>query len=486
VATDELHENLVGPAVATPTAGELSARPARSAAAEMARPQAAAVPVQRWRSISAELRALVAVVGAAGIAAGVAGILLGGSRDLIGILAITALVAAGQALAIVSEHGTISVGAVGALMAGAAFGPRATLGVALAMAAVEWSARRAAWYQVVFNTGALSAAGLAAAGIFALSHNVGSKPFELLCAVVAGCVYYAVNTGLLAAAVALADREQVVALWRERFSWLVWHYVSYGLVAGVLDIAYQSAGLYSLVVAAVPVLVLRRTQAAYLRRASESTSRLHAAAETIQHQNSSLVDANRELRKRSSEALEGLSAAVDARDAYTAGHSRRVRDLAVVIGRDLRLTDAELDVLDHAALFHDIGKLAMPDAILLKPAALDEDEWEIVRRHPEESARIVGRLGFLADSVPAIRHHHERYDGNGYPHGLSGEAIPLGARIIMVADTIDAMRTPRTYRGAHTLAETAAEITRVSATQLCPLCVESASRVLLSEELAIR
>ena len=296
-------------------------------------------------------------------------------------------------------------------------------------------------------------------------------------------MYYAVNTGLLAATVALAEGERLVTLWRERFSWLAWHYVAYGLVAGVLDLAYQSAGLYALVVAAVPVLVLQRTQAVYLRRAADTAARLRAAAETIQHQNSSLVEANRELRKRSSEALEGLSAAVDARDAYTAGHSRRVRDLSLELGRELGLSAAELDVLDHAALFHDIGKLAMPDSILLKPTTLDADEWKVVRRHPEESARIVGRLGFLADSVPAIRHHHERYDGKGYPHGLAGDEIPLGARIIQVADTIDAMLTPRTYRGAHTREETAAEIARVSATQLCPLCVDSAERLLFAKEL---
>lgn len=461
-----------------------SDRPLELIAAPRGRPATASATdvAPSWRRISFALRGLVTVVGVAGLAAGVAGTLLGGSDDLIGILAVVALVAAGQALAIESQHGSISVGAVGALMAGAAFGFRAMLGIAVAMAAVEWSARRSAWYQVVFNVGALSLAGLAGAGVFSVAHVADSRLLELMLAVVAGAAYCAVNTGLLAATVALAEGERVVTLWRERYSWLAWHYVAYGLVAGVLDLAYQSAGLYALVVAAVPVLVLRRTQAAYLRRATESTSRLRAAAETIQHQNSSLVEANRELRKRSSEALESLSATVDARDAYTAGHSRRVRDLSLELGRELGLTDAELDVLDHAALFHDIGKLAVPDEILLKPSTLDLREWEIMRRHPEESARIVGRLGFLAESVPAIRHHHERYDGGGYPDGLGADEIPLGARIIQVADTVDAMLSPRTYRRAHNLDETLTELARVSGTQLCPLCVVAATRHLLAEQ----
>ena len=110
--------------------------------------------------------------------------------------------------------------------------------------------------------------------------------------------------------------------------------------------------------------------------------------------------------------MESLSATVDARDSYTAGHSRRVQQLALAIGREIGLSQAELDMLGHAALFHDIGKLAVPDSMLLKPGRLNDDEWELMRRHADEGARIIERLGFLADAVPAIRHHHEHYDGS--------------------------------------------------------------------------
>ena len=119
--------------------------------------------------------------------------------------------------------------------------------------------------------------------------------------------------------------------------------------------------------------------------------------------------------------MESLSATVDARDSYTAGHSRRVQQLALAIGGELGLSRAELDLLGHAALFHDIGKLAIPDAILLKPASLTLDEWALMQRHADEGARIIDRLGFLDDAVPAIRHHHERFDGTGYPDRLKGE-----------------------------------------------------------------
>src|SRR6476619_2451724 len=189
------------------------------------------------------------------------------------------------------------------------------------------------------------------------------------------------------------------------------------------------------------------TQVGQLRAARESESRLQDAANTIHRQNVSLEEANRLLRIRSTEALEGLSATVDARDAYTAGHSRRVREIAVRIGNEIGLSRDE----------HDIGKIAVPDAILMKPADLSQSERAVMQIHPEEGAEIVSRLGFLADAVPAIRHHHENFDGTGYPAGIAGVEIPLGARIIHVADALDAMMNARVYRPGRSLENTLAE-----------------------------
>jgi putative nucleotidyltransferase with HDIG domain len=180
--------------------------------------------------------------------------------------------------------------------------------------------------------------------------------------------------------------------------------------------------------------------------------------------------------------MESLSATVDARDSYTAGHSRRVRDLSLAIGRELALSSAELDVLAYAGLFHDIGKLAVPDSILLKPSSLSESEWEVMRRHPDEGARIIGRLGFLDAAVSAIRHHHEHYDGKGYPDGRSGEEIPISARIIHVADAADSMLTERVYRAARPAEMALAEIRRGAGRQFCPQCVFGLERVVAGSE----
>ena len=224
--------------------------------------------------------------------------------------------------------------------------------------------------------------------------------------------------------------------------------------------------------AAVPGLQAWRLRGSHVAHPDHGRQ-LREAAETIHTQNVSLEKANRLLRERSTAAMESLSAAIDARDAYTAGHSRRVQRLSLAIGRELHLSQPELDLLGHAALFHDIGKLAIPDAILMKPARLDTDEWRLMRRHADEGARIIDRLGFLSDAVPAIRHHHERYDGSGYPDGLRGEEIPLGARIIHVADALDSMLTSRIYRPALTEDEAIEELRLGAGTQFCPRCVEA-------------
>ena len=146
--------------------------------------------------------------------------------------------------------------------------------------------------------------------------------------------------------------------------------------------------------------------------------------------------------------VKALMSIVEAKDAYTKGHTERVADYAVALGKKMKLGREELRDLAFAAVLHDIGKLVIYERVLNKPGALDDDEWEILKSHPEIGASIIENMEFLAGAVPFVRHHHERYDGNGYPNGLKGEEIPFGARIIAVADAFDAMTTDRSYRKA--------------------------------------
>jgi putative nucleotidyltransferase with HDIG domain len=207
---------------------------------------------------------------------------------------------------------------------------------------------------------------------------------------------------------------------------------------------------------------------------------VRAASRTLSRQNAKLrartqrlVESNRRLEDSALEAVESLNATVDAKDPYTAGHSQRVQRIAVALAEELGLEREQLDVLRFAGLFHDIGKIGVPDAILTKPDRLTELEFEIVKRHPEDGARIVGRLHSLRAAVPAVLHHHERWDGTGYPYGLSGEAIPVEATIVGLADAVDAMTTDRPYRSARSLNEATDEILRNRGTQFAPEVVDA-------------
>jgi diguanylate cyclase (GGDEF)-like protein/putative nucleotidyltransferase with HDIG domain len=476
---------------AVPEDGDFTAPAPRAIAQEpeldrrdaQSRPHAPAGP--RFVTLSPLLAAIVVIVSAGGIAAGALELVLGSPEHIIGLLAVVALVAGGQALALEFEggSGSISVSAVGALAGVAIFGPHAALPIAIAIAAVAWSWGRSPIYYLLFNVGALTLASLGAAAVFSFTwqDNDAGRLLTIAAGLVAGGVYYVVNTGLTSAAMALEGHDSWRRVWKERFSWLFPHYFAFGAVAAAIALAYTAIGFLGLVIFVLPLLLMRKTMAAYLGHTARSTKKLRQAAQTIRSQNVSLEQANRLLRERSTAAMESLSATVDARDAYTAGHSRRVQQLALAIGRELGLSQAELDLLGHAALFHDIGKLAVPDAILLKPSTLTDEEWALMQRHSDEGARIIDRLGFLNDAVPAIRHHHERFDGTGYPDRLAGEDIPLGARIIHVADALDSMLTTRIYRAARPAHEALEELRRGAGSQFCPRCVTALERLLQGE-----
>jgi putative nucleotidyltransferase with HDIG domain len=190
-----------------------------------------------------------------------------------------------------------------------------------------------------------------------------------------------------------------------------------------------------------------------------------------------LVESNRLLEQSALEAVESLNATVDAKDPYTAGHSLRVQRIAVEIGREMGLDRHRLETLHFAGLFHDIGKIGVPDAILTKPEQLTDEEFDILKRHPEDGARIVGRLHSLQAIVPAILHHHERWDGAGYPHALRADEIPTEASIVGLADAFDAMTTDRPYSEARSLDAAIAEIVRNRGTQFAPEVVEAFLRV---------
>ena len=172
------------------------------------------------------------------------------------------------------------------------------------------------------------------------------------------------------------------------------------------------------------------------------------------------------------EALKAIIYGLEEKDNYTHGHSIRVTEYAVVLAVALNLDDKSIREVELCGLFHDIGKIGIPDSVLLKPARLTKAEFEIMKSHPVRSAKIIEKIKALHNLIPGIKHHHERYDGLGYPEGLIGEEIPLYARIILIADTYDAMTSTRPYRLALGKEVAFEELRKCAGTQFDPNLVE--------------
>ena len=192
----------------------------------------------------------------------------------------------------------------------------------------------------------------------------------------------------------------------------------------------------------------------------------------IKRINEKLEDSKEQLEQAYLDMVQTLRYTVEAKDSYTRGHSDRVSEYSVLIGEKLGLPAEQIKTLRIGGLFHDIGKIGIPDSILLKPAKLTDEEYSQIKNHPSIGAHILGSAAIFQDIIPIVKHHHERYDGNGYPSKLKGEEIPYLARIAAVADTFDAMTSRRSYRGPIDVEHVKEEIKRCEGTQFDPQIAE--------------
>jgi putative nucleotidyltransferase with HDIG domain len=339
--------------------------------------------------------------------------------------------------------------------------------------------RRGPLLKSSFDFGALSLAGAAAAATFGAFPHPSTESL-LGIAALAGATYYAVNSTLLAIVMGLSESRGPFAVWRERLAWMVPQYVAFGLLAGTLVISERSLGLYVFAVFGLPVLILWIAEKQYLDRSRATVSELRVSNDELEAANArlqGLLDENRELLRRMQRSylstISSLARTVEAKDPYTSGHTERVAEIAILLARELGFAESELPAINVGAIIHDIGKIGTPDEILLKPGPLDADELRTMREHPEMSSYIVADLELPAVVKQMVRSHHERFDGEGYPDGLVGEEIPLAARILSVADALDAMTSDRPYRSALPVDIACAEIQANAGTQFCPRVVEA-------------
>lgn len=257
---------------------------------------------------------------------------------------------------------------------------------------------------------------------------------------ISALTFLAANTLLVVGVISLAERRFFWQTWRKVVaSTLLFDILGLPIVA-LLALSYINLGIWWLIAIVLPLLGLRQ-----------------------------LYKQNAELEKVSEDLLKFTVASIEARDPYTSGHSRRVASYSRIIARAARMPNAVVERIGTAALMHDVGKIHEEFApILRKPGRLTDEERKIIATHPVKSAELVAMVRRLRDLVPAVRAHHERWDGLGYPDGLTGENIPLGARVIAIADTIDAMMSSRPYRAALDVADIKREIERGRGTQFDP------------------
>jgi putative nucleotidyltransferase with HDIG domain len=359
------------------------------------------------------------------------------------VLAVLTLFTGSAVLKIPGAPVNFSISDVFTLTAAVVFGPAAgTVIVALDSLAISARLRRAGLprERILFNAAGPPLAMWVSAQVFFAASGVAPLyvhprglevvgPWLLLFA----GLYFLLNTFAIAVAIALHERAGVITIWRAHFQNLWFTFIGGGLGAAFVVFALQ-LGTYGLVLLSVPLLLAFILHFAY----RNATGRV---ADQLQH----LAEVNR----LHLSTIEALAHAIDAKDAVTHGHIRRVQRWAVDLAGLMGVTgEIEVRALEAAALLHDIGKLAIPEHILNKPGKLTAPEFERMKTHARVGAEILSEIDFPYPVVPIVRHHHENWDGTGYPDGIAGEAIPIGARILSVVDCFDALTSDRPYRRA--------------------------------------
>ncbi len=371
----------------------------------------------------------------------------------------------------------LSLGMVGDFALAFLLGP-AGAAIASPAAALAFDFRSGApWYKRAFNAGAFTLVNVAvAAMVWAAMGGTFSPSLWLIpLTLSAVAVYYLLNISLVTLAVSLAAQRPLREVWREKFEWLVPHYLVLGLLGLALAVAYDAIGVSGVLAFIAPPLMMQYSTRQYLSRTRESVAELRRTNDELQKANRETRAIADELRSTYDGTLEALVSALDARDRETKGHSLRVAKYMMEIASHMGIAEGTAEWVDmqRGALLHDVGKIGVADAILHKPAALTDEEWVEMRRHPRIGHDMLKDISFLSGAANIVLAHHERFDGKGYPRGLAADEIPLGARMFVLADTFDAMTSDRPYRAALTPEASREEIIRCSGTQFDPKCVQA-------------
>ncbi len=397
------------------------------------------------RSLPPALRLYVLSVIAAGaiLLAVLRPVLTGDTLPGVVFFVLLALVAEMLPVPLPNREATISVGFVVIYASILLFGPREGAFIAaFGTLRLKDLTGKVKPHIVLFNRALLGICGGLAGLVFLWTGGVpyrlvGGGP--LIPAALAGLVYITVNTVLMVGVMALQSKMPPLTMFIENFRWMLPNLVVFEPLGAMLAQVYLTQGPSAVALFLVPLLVARYSFQLYIK-----------------------------MRTAYVETISTLTASLDAKDPSTLGHSERVARYATEIGRKMQLDYQELELLRYVGILHDIGKIGIRDAILKKPGRFTAEEYEEMKKHPSIGAGIIAGIKTLGTASSWVRHHHERYDGSGFPDHLQDGNIPLGARIIAVADSLDAITSKRVYKPAMGWDTAIGEMQRCSGTQFDP------------------
>jgi len=301
------------------------------------------------------------------------------------------------------------------------YGPATAMFITIFGAIVgELMQRKISWYKILFNSSQYALSAGIAGIVYQKSGGVVGTPNitnYIIPAIICAFTYYFINSSLFMMVIHFAEGISLWSIWKNQLKGIIATYIALAPIGFIMAMVYVSIGIWGIILFFFPLILARRSFELYTK-----------------------------MRKVYLDTIRALAAAIDAKDPYTKGHSERVAETSVALAQELNLSDRDIENIEYTALLHDIGKIGIADSILGKDSNLTDKEFDKIKEHTIIGAKIIEPVDFLKNSYEAIYHHHEKYNGKGYPDGIKEKNIPLSARIIAVADAYDAMGSDRPYR----------------------------------------
>jgi len=395
----------------------------------------------------------------------------------LGLFGLVLILAEWFSVEIYTRESAISTSAVPMLAGVLLFGPPGALIMSMTFAAVTMIKHRSKWNRLVFNTSNQLIAGL----LYFIIFNLNRMPYlaqpmwkQIIFCITAAGIVFLFTTWTVAIAISLDTHLSLKQIWMEKFCWLAPYYLGMGLIAFGLTFAFHYQGIWGVLMIISPLFLLRLSQVQFI-------DRTRSVVTELKEKNQVLENSSQEIHSLNQALLSTLAEMIDLRDPFVLGHSKQVAYMASAIARKFKLPEKKIELIYRAGLLHDMGKIGIPDSILQKPFPLTNEEIKKIERHPDLGANLLKTSQSLANLIPIIRHHHERYDGTGYPDGLKGNEIPLEARILTIADALDAMISNRPYRNGLSNQKLLDQIERGSSTQFDPQVASVLIELLKSE-----